>query len=131
MIICWEGLDSYTCFLSSNHPVTCNSKDYNSPMQDDYNCSRVARDALVLRSDGSINQDTPTSPTLEDTPETVTSQQDRCGIPESTCMWFLVSKNPIPADSQLRWQRELRYLRGFRQGKAIDQGGPFMGNDAH
>ena len=76
------------CLLSSSHPATSNSKTNNIPMQDDCAGSRVARDALVLGSGGSRDQDTPTAASLEDTTETTTSQQDpqQRGVPESTCV---------------------------------------------
>ena len=40
-------------------------------------------------------------------------------------MWLLDSRNPILEDSHLRWQKELRHLRGNPQEKSINQGGPF------
>ena len=46
-------------------------------------------------------------------------------------VWLLDSRNPILEDSHLRWQKELRHLRGNPQEKSINQGGPFMGNGAH
>ena len=45
-------------------------------------------------------------------------------------VWLLDSRNPILEDSHLRWQKELRHLRGNPQEKSINQGGPFMGNGA-
>ena len=57
-------------------------------MQDDCAGSRVARDAMVLGSGGSLDQVTPTAPSLEDTTETTTFQQvpQQRGVPESTCV---------------------------------------------
>ena len=57
-------------------------------MQDDSTGSRVARDAMVLGSGGSLDQGTPTAPSLEDTSETATFQQvpQQRGVPESTCV---------------------------------------------
>ena len=46
-------------------------------------------------------------------------------------VWLLDSRNPILEDSHLRWQKELRHLRGNPQEKSTNQGGPFMGNGAH
>ena len=43
-------------------------------------------------------------------------------------VWLLDSRNPSLEDSHLRWQKELRHLRGNPQEKSINQGGPFMGN---
>ena len=82
--ICWEGLDGY----ASSHPATSNSKNNNIPMQDDSTGLRVARDAMVLGSGGSLDQGTPTAPSLEDTTETATLQQvpQQHGVPESTCV---------------------------------------------
>ena len=40
-------------------------------------------------------------------------------------VWLLDSRNPILEDSHLRWQKELRHLRGNPQEKSINQGGPF------
>ena len=76
------------CLLSSSHPATSNSKNNNIPMQDDSTGPRVARDAMVLGSGGSLDQGTPTAPSLEDTTETATFQQvpQQPGVPESTCM---------------------------------------------
>ena len=76
------------CLLSSSHPATSNSKNNNIPMQDDSTGSRVARDAMVLGSGGSLDQGTPTAPSLEDTSETATFQQvpQQRGVPESTCV---------------------------------------------
>ena len=76
------------CLLSSSHPATNNSKNNNIPMQDDSTGSRVARDAMVLGSGGSLDQGTPTAPPLEDTSETATFQQvpQQRGVPESTCV---------------------------------------------
>ena len=56
-------------------------------MWDDCYGSRVARDALVLGSGGSLNQD-PTAPSLDNTSETATCQQvpQQCCIPESSCV---------------------------------------------
>ena len=64
--ICWEDLDGY---------VFCTGP-------------RVARDAMVLGSGGSLDQGTPTAPSLEDTTETTTFQQvpQQRGVPESTCV---------------------------------------------
>ena len=57
-------------------------------MQNDCASSRAARDALVLGSGGSLDQDTPTAPSLEDTTEPTTFQQvpQQHGVPESTCV---------------------------------------------
>ena len=76
------------CLLSSSHPATSNSKNNNIPKQDDCAGSRVARDALVLGSGGSLDQDTPTANSLEDTTELTTFQQapQQLGVPESTCV---------------------------------------------
>ena len=76
------------CLLSSSHLATSNSKNNNIPMQDDSTGSRVARDAMVLGSGGSLDQGTPTAPSLEDTSETATFQQvpEQRGVPESTCV---------------------------------------------
>ena len=76
------------CLLSSSHPATSNSKNNNIPMQDDSTGSRVAGDAMVLGSGGSLDQGTPTAPSLEDTSETATFQQvpQQRGVPESTCV---------------------------------------------
>ena len=50
----------------------------------------VSRDAMVLGSGGSVDQGTPTAPSLEDTTETSTFQQvpQQHGVPKST---FLAS----------------------------------------
>ena len=76
------------CLLSSSHPATSNSKNNNIPMQDDSTGSRVARDAMVLGSGGSLDQGAPTASSLEDTTETATFQQvpQQRGVPESTCV---------------------------------------------
>ena len=76
------------CLLSSSHPATSNSKNNNIPMQDDSTRSRVARDAMVLGSGGSLDQGTSTAPSLEDITETTTFQQvpQQRGVPESTCV---------------------------------------------
>ena len=76
------------CLLSSSHPATSNSKNNNIPMQDGSTGPRVARDAMVLGSGGSLDQGTPTAPSLEDTSETTTFQRvpQQCGVPESTCV---------------------------------------------
>ena len=76
------------CLLSSSHPATSNSKNNNIPMQDDSTGSRVARDAMVLGSGGSLDQGTSTAPSLEDITETTTFQQvpQQRGVPESTCV---------------------------------------------
>ena len=57
-------------------------------MQDDSTGPRVARDAMVLGSGGSLGQGTSTAPSLEDTTETGTFQQvpQQCGVPEPTCV---------------------------------------------
>ena len=57
-------------------------------MQDDCAGPRVARNAMVLGSGGSLDQGTPTAPSLEDSTETTTFQlvpQQR-GVPEYTCV---------------------------------------------
>ena len=76
------------CLLSSSHPATTNSKNNNIPMQDDSTDSRVARDAMVLGSGGSLDQGSSTAPSLEDITETTTFQQvpQQRGVPESTCV---------------------------------------------
>ena len=53
-------------------------------MQEDSTGPRVARDAMVLGSGGSVDQGTPTAPSLEDTTETATFQQvpQQRGVPE-------------------------------------------------
>ena len=71
--ICIEYLlrrPRWLCLLSSSHPATSNSKNNNIPMQDDCTGPRVVRDAMVLGSGGSLDQGTPTAPSLEDTTET-------------------------------------------------------------
>ena len=57
-------------------------------MQDDCAGPRVARDAMVLGSGGSLDQGTPTAPSVEDTTQTTTFQQvpQQCGVPESSCV---------------------------------------------
>ena len=100
-------------------------------MQDDSTGSRVARDAMVLGSGGSLDQGTPTAPSLEDTTETATFQRFHNNVEYLNLhVWLLDSRNPILEDSHLRWQKELRHLRGNPQEKSINQGGPFMGNGA-
>ena len=76
------------CLLPSSHPATSNSKNNNIPMQEDSTGPRVARDAMVLGSGGSLDQGTPTALSLEDTTETATLQQvpQQRGVPESTCV---------------------------------------------
>ena len=82
------GRSRRLCRLSSSHPATSNSENNNIPMQDDCTDPRVARDAMVLGSGGSLNQGTRTAPSLEDTTETTTFKQvpQQCGVPESTCV---------------------------------------------
>ena len=82
------GMPRRLCLLSSSHPATSNSKNNNIPMQDDCTGPRVARDAVVLGSGGSLDQGTPTAPSLEDTTKTTTFQQvpQQRGVPESTCV---------------------------------------------
>ena len=60
-------------------------------MQDDSTGPRVARDAMVLGSGGSLDQGTPTAPSLEDTTETATFQQvpQQRGVPEPTCGFWI------------------------------------------
>ena len=96
-------------------------------MQDDCTGSRVARDASVLGSGGSLDQGTPTAPSLEDTTPLFHNNVAYLNLH----VWLLDSKNPTLEDSQLRWQKELRHLRGNPQEKSINQGGSFMGNGAH
>ena len=57
-------------------------------MQDNCVGSRVARDAMVLVSGGSLDQGTPTAPSLEGTTHTTTFQQipQQRGLPEFTCV---------------------------------------------
>ena len=82
------GRPRQLCLLSSSHPATSNSKNNNILMQDDSTGPRVARDAMVLGSGGSLDQGTPTAPSMEDTTETATLQQvpQQRGVPESTCV---------------------------------------------
>ena len=83
------GRPRQLCLLSSSHPATNNLKNNNISMQDDSTGPRVARDAMVLGSGGSLDQGTPTAPSLEeDTSETTTFQQvpQQHGVPESTCV---------------------------------------------
>ena len=60
------------------------------PMQDDCAGPRVARDAMVLGSGGSLDQGPATAPSLEDTTQTTTLLQvpQQHGVPESTCVAF-------------------------------------------
>ena len=82
---CWEGLDGYVFCPVAILPQVMQKKR-NLPIQDDCTGSKVARDALVLGSGESLEQGTPTAPSLEDTTETTSFQQvpQQCGIPEST-----------------------------------------------
>ena len=85
-------------------------------MQDDSTGPRVTRDAMVLESDGSLDQGTPTAPSLEDTTETATFQQvpQQCGEPEPTSEVAERIKAP---------QRE--------SSRKVYQSKWFMGNGAH
>ena len=69
----WEGLDSYVFCPVAILPQVI--KNNNLSMQDNCTGSRVARDALVLGSGGSLDQDTPMAVSLEDTTQTTTFQQ--------------------------------------------------------
>ena len=85
--ICWEGLDGYVFCPVAILPQVI-QKNNNIPMQDDSTGPRVAKDAMVLGSGGSLDQCTPTAPSLEDTTETATFQQvpQQRGVPEPTCV---------------------------------------------
>ena len=98
-------VDLFTTHLEHKLPI------YVSPVQDKKACtgSRVPRDAMVLGSGGSLDQGTPSAPSLEDTTKTTTFQQvpQQRGVPESTCV-----------------------ASGFLK-KRLNQGGPFMANGTH
>ena len=119
------------CLLSSSHPATSNSKSNNIPMQDDSASSRVARDAMVLGSGRSLDQGTSTAPHWKTLLKQPHSNRFHNNVEYlSLHVWLLDSRNPILEDSHLRWQKELRHLRGNPQENSINQGGPFMGNGA-
>ena len=120
------------CLLPSSHLATSNSKNNNIPMQDDSTGPRVARDAMVLGSGGSLDQGTPTAPHWKTLLKQPHSNRFHNNVEYLNLhVWLLDSRNPILEDSHLRWQKELRHLRGNPQEKSTNQGGPFMGNGAH
>ena len=93
-------------------------------MQDDSTGPRMARDAMVLGSGGSPDQGTPTAhwKTLLKQPHSNRFHNNVEYL--NLHVWLLDSRNPILGDSHLRWQKELRHLRGNPQEKSINQGGP-------
>ena len=101
-------------------------------MQDDSTGTRVARDAMVLGSGGSLDQGTPTAPSLEETTETATFKQvpQQRGVPEPTCV-----ASGFQESNSGRFSSEVAEIIKAPQRessrKSINQGGPFMGNGAY
>ena len=124
------GRPRWLYLLSSSHPATGNSKN-NLPMLADSTGYRVARDALVL---GSVNLSTRIPLQLSHWKTFLKQPHSKSfhnNVAHQTCyVLFLDSRNLILEDSHLRWQKELRHLRGNPQEKSINQGGPFMGSGA-
>ena len=84
--ISWEGLDA--CVLSSGSHSSGDSKDDHLQVQNHHDCTRVARDVLVLGSGGSVHK-TPSKTSLvgesvDSTIQQQTSQQS--GLLESSCL---------------------------------------------
>ena len=125
--ITWEGLDA--CVLSSGSQSSGDSKYDHLQVQNRHDCTRVARDVLVLGSGGSVHK-TPSKTSLvcesiDSTFQQQTSQQS--SFPESSCLASGVS-HEHSGRSQRRWRSELRSLRGTAQGESMNQGGPFLGS---
>ena len=107
------------CLLSSSHPATSNSKNNNIPMQDDSTGPRVVRDPMVLESGGFWNLvDLSTRVPLQLPHWKTLLKQPHSNRFHNNVeylnlhVWLLDSRNPILKDSHLRWQKELRHLRG-------------------
>ena len=120
------------CLLSSSHPATSNSKNNNIP------CRMIVLapgwpgmpwfwDLVDLST--RVPLQLPHWKTLLKQPHSNRFHNNVEYL--NLHVWLLDSRNPILEDSHLRWQKELRHLRGNPQEKSINQGGPFMGNGAH
>ena len=85
--ISWEGLDAYV-FLSSGSHSSGDSKNDHLQVQNHHDCTRVARDVLVLGSGGSVHkapsETSPVGGSVDSAFQQQTSQQ--FDLPESSCL---------------------------------------------
>ena len=111
------------CVLSSGSHSSGNSKDDHLQVQNHHDCTRVARDVLVLGSGGSVHK--------------APSETSHVGGSVDSAFqltylnlhaWHLESVMNIQKDSQRRWRSELRSLRDTPQGESMNQGGTFLGS---
>ena len=93
---------------------------------------RLARDALVLGPSAGLNRDPTSTPSVKNSPPTVSHL---CVSPQSTTsqhlhVWCLGVDSSKNKASLWRWQRELLPLRGHQQGPSTSQSGPYLRNGA-
>ena len=90
------GRSRRLCLLSSGDHSLSSSKDSDLQVQDDYGCTRLARDGLVLGSHRSIDKTTSSSSTLGKPVKTTVLQQvpQQSPIPQSACLAPSASPGP-------------------------------------
>ena len=101
------------------------------PLPDHRNSPRLARDTLVLGPSTALNRDPTTTPSVNDSTQTVPQvcvpQQSATAQPPHLVSRRDNSKNKA---SLWRWQRELMPLSGHQQGPSTSQSGPYLENGA-
>ena len=110
--ICWEGLDSYVFCQVAILPQVI--QRIITPMQDDCVDSKVARDALGLIwwiSRPGYSKSSLTGRLKQPHSNRFDNKVEYLNLH----VWLLHSRNPVLEDSHLRWQKELRHLRGNPQ----------------
>ena len=126
-------LDRSHCFYlpSNGSPSQSDLKNQAMPLPDHSNSPRLARDALVLGPSAALNRDPTTTPSVNNSSQTVPQLR----VPQQSTtsqLPRLVSRSGKLKNKAFlwRWQRELLPLNDHQQGPSTSQSGPYLKNGA-
>ena len=111
------------CLPSYGSPSQGDPKDQAMSLPDHRDSPRLPRDALVLGPSAALNRDPTTTPSVNDSTQTV----PQVCVPQQSSTPADNSKNKA---SLWRWQRELLPLSGHQQGPSTSQSGPYLKSGA-
>ena len=122
--ISWKSLDSHVFC-----PVALVLQMIQKMVQNHHDCTRVARDVLVLKPGGSVHKTQFKTSLVGESVDSTIQQQtlQQSSLLESSCMAFGVNHEHSKGFSE-EVAKQLRSLRSTPQGESMNQGGPYLGS---
>ena len=116
------GGSGQLCVLSTGHHPSGDSTDDHLQVQNHHDCTRVARDVLVLGSDESVHKTLSNTSIVGESVDSTIQQQtsQQSSLLESSCLALGVSheySGRFPEEGV----KQLRSLRGTPQGESVNQ----------